>query len=71
MLLPSASTGQAGGVQFILRQQPTQHHQMLTIQAPNQQQQQTVQGKPIVRYVTQMPQVAQVCLRTCVFRKAN
>jgi len=61
MLLPSASTAPTSGVQFIIRPQPPQP-QMLTIQAPSGigTQQQVQQGKPIVRYVTQMPQLAQV-----------
>jgi len=65
MLLPTASTGQSGGLQFILRQQPTQP-QVLTIQAPTgataigSQSAQANAAKSIVRYVSQMPQMAQV-----------
>ncbi|ODN01636.1 hypothetical protein Ocin01_05029 [Orchesella cincta] len=66
MLLPTASTAQAGALQLILRQQPTQQ-QVLTIQTPSGAATLSAQatgqtnaaGKPIVRYVSQVPQVAQ------------
>lgn len=69
MLLPTASTAQAGaGIQLILRQQPAQQ-QVLTIQTPQgpatinaQGQAQAGSGKNIVRYVSQVPQLAQVCI---------
>lgn len=67
MMIPTATMGQAG-VQFILRQQPTQP-QVLTIQAPNSGTiAQTTNGKQqIVRYVSQMPQVTQVRTRVLLF----
>ncbi len=63
MIMPAATMNQ-GGVQFILRQQPAQP-QVLTIQSPvttatiGAQNNAGGNGKPIVRFMSQISQVPQ------------